>query len=549
MDSRSLDFADEIMRITNGQGVDIVLNSLSGEFITKSLSTLAPGGRFLEIGKVDIVKNSQLGLGLLENNIAFFTIDLGRMFVARPSLWTKLLREVIALFEAGAIEPLLAQVFPLSQAPDAFRYMAQGKHIGKIVLTMREDEVQVAPPREVSFGPDGTYLITGGAGGLGLSVAQWMVARGARHLALVGRSGANAAAEASVEQMRQSGAQVAVMRADVAQEQQVADVLAEIRRTMPPLKGIIHAAGVLDDGIMLQLTQERFAPVMSPKINGAWNLHRLTLEEPLEHFILFSSGASVLGNPGQGNYVAANAFLDALAHHRRACGLPGIAINWGAWAEVGLAAREDRAKNLTQQGIVPFTPAQGVQLLGLMLQRNPEQVMAVAMDWSRVVGVFPSAMLSQIAAELAVVDGTRSRRRGDGLTREKLLAAEPDTRRQMIETFLLEQVARVLRSSASKLDILQPLNNLGIDSLMAVELKNRVETDLEMSVPVTVLLQGPSIAQLTTALLDQLPATTSAPAGAPEAQEIDDQVQAQVDELSDEEVDELLNAMANEVGR
>ena len=551
MDSRSLDFADEIMQITNGQGVDLVLNSLSGEFITKSLSTLSPGGRFLEIGKVDIVKNSQLGLAILENNISFFTIDLGQMFFARPSLWVTLFRDVLALFEEGSIEPLTSKVFKLSEAPDAFRYMAQGKHIGKVVLSMQDEEIHVAPAKpSVSIDAEGTYLITGGAGGLGLSVAQWLVDEGARHLVLLGRSGASTTAQERIDQMIEVGTQVEVIKTDIADEQQIADVLANVRQSMPPLRGVIHGAGVLDDGILLQLNEERFTKVMAPKVNGAWNLHQLTKDDPLDMFILFSSAASVMGSPGQGNYVAANTFLDALAYHRRAMGLPGMAVNWGAWGEVGLAIRADRAQHLTRQGIMPFTPTQGVQLLKMMIERNPEQVMGVWMDWSSILSMYTSPFLSEIAAEINA--GTKSKRRGDGLTKEKLLALAPSERQQVIETFLLEQVAKVLKSSASKLDLYQPMNKMGIDSLMAVELKNRVESDLEMNIPVTALLQGPSVAQLAQVLLEQLateegvhPTTSSST----ESGTDETHLQEQIDELSDEEVDEMLSTMVDEKGQ
>ncbi|KAB8144504.1 type I polyketide synthase [Chloroflexia bacterium SDU3-3] len=539
MDSRSLDFADQVMEITGGRGVDLVLNSLSGDFIPKGLATLAPGGRFLEIGKVDIVKNSQLGMHQLENNISFMTIDLGQMFVTRPDVWARFLREIIALFNAGEIEPLPMRHFPLSQAPEAFRFMAQGKHIGKVVLTMDEDVLPVAPAKNVSFPENATYLITGGAGGLGLSVAQWMVDAGARNLVLVGRSGASAAASEFIAKIEERGANVVVMKADISNTQQVDDLLSEVRRTLPPLKGIFHAAGVLDDGILVQLTPERFKPVMAPKVDGAWNLHTLTLKDELDYFVVFSSCASVLGSPGQANYVAGNSFLDALAAYRRELGLPGMAINWGAWADVGLAIRSDRAQNLDQQGVLPFSPAQGVQLMEKMMQRNPTQIMGVTMDWPKVLAAYNSPMLSVIAAEQQSTGDAAAKRRTDGLTQEKLLQAEPSARRGMVETFLLEQVAKVLRTSSSKLDVNLPLNKMGIDSLMAVELKNRIETAIELSLPVTTLLQGPSVAQLADVLMEQLPAD-EATAEAAIASE------AEVEEMSDEEVDAMLSSMIDD---
>jgi NAD(P)-dependent dehydrogenase (short-subunit alcohol dehydrogenase family)/acyl carrier protein len=365
---------------------------------------------------------------------------------------------------------------------------------------------------------------------------------------LTGRSAPSIAAREVLNELEEAGARVVVAAADVAREEQVASVLDEARRRLPPLRGVVHAAGVLDDGILAQQTRERFETVMAPKASGAWNLHRLTSGDELDFFALFSSGASVLGSPGQANYVAANAFLDALAHHRRALGLPAVAINWGAWAEVGLAAREDRARHLSNQGLVAFTPEQGARLLGRILERNPVQVMAAAVDWSRLLGSYSSPLLSELAEELELSGSPGPKRKGDGLTREKLRAAPLEERRPLVESFLVGQLATVLRCSPSRVDLHQPLNRLGIDSLMAVELKNRVEEDLETSVPVTTLLQGPSLSQLATQLLEGLDAPAAAAdarsASAPE--EADDGLEAQVEGLTDEEVDDLLRDLVEE---
>ena len=265
MDSRSVDFADEVMELTGGEGVDVVLNSLAGEFIPKSLSTLRPGGRFLEIGKVDFLQHTRLDLWLLKSNISFFAIDLSEYLLKRPDLCRAVLHESLQFFEEGSLEPLPFETFPISRAVDAFRYMAQAKHIGKVVVSLQEDEVPVAPSTErPAISPDGTYLITGGAGGLGLSTAEWLVEQGARHLLLTGRSGAaSEAARQAVAKMRADGVSVVVAKADVSDERQVAGVIEEIRRSMPPLRGVIHAAGILDDGVLLA-TQTRNA------LRGSW---------------------------------------------------------------------------------------------------------------------------------------------------------------------------------------------------------------------------------------------------------------------------------------
>ena len=547
MDSRSLDFADEVMELTGGEGVDVVLNSLAGEFIPKSLSVLRSGGRFLEIGKVDFLRNTPLDLGLLGENISFFAIDLSQIMQKRPDLSSLLLREVVRYFEEDELEPLPFETFTISKAVDAFRHMAQAKHIGKVIVSLDEDEIRVVPKAEepVTLGPDGTYLVTGGLGGLGLTVARWLVDQGAQHLVLLGRSGPSDAIREVLQELEEAGARVVVAAADVAREGQIAKVLDEARREGPPLRGVVHAAGVLDDGILTQQTRERFEKVMTPKVDGAWNLHRLTQDDELDFFVLFSSGASVLGSPGQANYVAANEFLDALAHYRRAAGLPATSINWGAWAEVGLAAREDRARHLSNQGLVAFTPEQGARLMGWILERNPVQVMAAAVDWSRLLSSYSSPLLTELAGEVDLSDSTGQKRKGNGLTREKLQAVAPGERRPLVENFLAEHLAAVLRCPTSKVDIHQPLNRLGIDSLMAVELKNRVEADLETSVPVTVLLQGPSLSQLATHLLEGLDAADAASLSAP-GETRESLVEAQVEGMSDEDVDALLRGLVEE---
>ena len=545
----------------------MVLNSLAGEFIPRSLATLRAGGRFLEIGMADILQNNPLGLREFHKNLSFSSVNLAHMFVSRTAFCGAMLTEVLDYFLDGRFTPLPRHSFPLSEAPDAFRFMAQAKHIGKVVVTLDEPEFLVAPSSQqpVTFREDGTYLLTGGLGGLGLVLAEWMVERGARNLVLVGRSGAtSAAAKEALAAMQARGASVVVAKADIGSEVDVARVIGDVNAAMPPLRGIMHLAAVLDDGILLQLNQERFQTVLGPKADGAWNLHTATLDAPLDFFVMFSSAAAVLASPGQGNYVAANAFLDALAHHRRARGQAGLAINWGLWAEVGLAQPEI-TKRLMQQGILPFSPSQGMHLLERVLQLDSPQAMAIAVDWSRLLSLMSPPILSVLAEEVTHKSGPgRAQRSKDGLTVEKLVAASAAERQPLIEAFLVEQIGRVLRCSPSKVDVQQPLTKLGIDSLMAVELKNRVESDLGLIVPVTALLEGPSLAQLSARLVTQLPAPVAVSAAAVPAVAASagagvaggwsptganfEELLSKVDDLSDDAVDSLLRTMGIDDG-
>jgi myxalamid-type polyketide synthase MxaB len=501
MNSRTLDFADEVMALTDGQGVDIVLNSLAGDFIPKSLSVLAPNGCFLEIGRTGIWDESQVAR--LKPDAAYFAFYLGDIVDEQPGLIQEMLRELMASVQAGALKPLPHRVFPIQEAIGAFRYMAQAKHIGKIVLSQEEGTLQLSNGLIHS---NATYLITGGLGGLGLKVAEWLVTQGAQHLVLVGRRGAAGVARETVRKLEDAGVQVVVARADVSHKDQIAGVLAEIDEMMPPLRGIVHAAGVLDDGVLLQQNWERFARVMAPKVDGAWNLHLLTQDRVLDFFVLFSSTAPLIGAPGQGNYAAANAFLDALAHRRQAQGMPALSINWGPWAEVGMvaAARNRDQRRLSDQGMSFIPPAHGVQVLAQLLRQAPPQAGVLPIDWARYCRFFPAALELPLLTHLVQeADSPAESETGHDLNLQAILAADTSERQQLVETSLREMVAKVLRLPVASVDVQQPLNNLGLDSLMALELFNRIEKTFGKTVRVEATLQAPTVEQLVNILLNQ----------------------------------------------
>jgi NADPH:quinone reductase-like Zn-dependent oxidoreductase len=392
MDSRSTAFAGEIRKITKGAGVDLVLNSLAGDAIAKGLSALAHGGRFLEIGKRDIYANTAIGLRPFCNNLSMFVIDMGQVMAEQPDTVQHLLQTIMKLFRAGKFLPLPRQTLPVSQAADAFRLMAQAKHIGKIVLTMQNVSVtprRLPPKEKIKFPAKASYLITGGLGGFGLAVAKWLVASGARNLVLTGRNGAaTAEAKRAVAELKRHGAKVLVIKADAAVETDVARIFKLAAQKLPPLRGLFHAAMVLDDGILPQLTAERFSRVMSPKVTGAWNLHTAAATLPLDHFVMFSSVSALVGTAGQANYVAANCFLDALAHHRHACGLPALTVNWGALGEVGFLSRNAKvAEHLTAHGVHAIAPAHATEMLGRLLQSDATQIGFMHLDWQKYFGV------------------------------------------------------------------------------------------------------------------------------------------------------------------
>jgi acyl transferase domain-containing protein/ubiquinone/menaquinone biosynthesis C-methylase UbiE/acyl carrier protein len=545
MDSRSLAFADEVMQFTEGRGVDIVLNSLAGEAIPKSLSILAPYGRFVEIGKRDIYEDSKVGLRPFRRNLSLFAVDLDKLCAERPELVGSFLQEVMRGFEDGSLHPLPHRVFAVPDIVSAFRYMAQAKHTGKVVVSMRE-EVAVAPraAEPLTLRDDGTYLITGGLGGFGLAVAQWLVDDGARHLVLMGRSGVTSpAAEAAVTALRQAGVSVVVARADVTQEAQVADVLAEVHRSMPPLRGVVHAAMVLDDALLPQLDEARMRTVMAPKVLGAWNLHTQTLDDPLDFFVSFSSLTSMIGNPGQGNYVAANAFLDALAHHRRLQGLPALTVNWGAVSGAGYVAENPEiAQKLEHVGVMSLPAQQLLTILRALLSHDVVQIGVGHIDWPRLAKVRLIRTSPRLAHLTEAAAGGEAEGGAASMV-DALMAVDPAERRQFLSVQIRDQLARLLGMSPAKLDVEQPLLNLGLDSLMAVEVGNQVQAMVGVDVPAMKFMEGLSIAGLAEFVIDQLSDEEAPSAEVTATAETAEEVLQQVEQLSDDQVSELLQQM------
>ncbi|NEQ51900.1 MAG: SDR family NAD(P)-dependent oxidoreductase, partial [Leptolyngbya sp. SIO3F4] len=353
--SRSLAFADQIKQATGGVGVDVVLNSLNGDHIPKSLDVLATGGRFIEIGKAGIWTAEQVRQR--RPDVAYFPFDLGEVGQANPPLLCTIFEQFQKAVTEGDLKSLRQQVYPITQVVEAFRLMQRGQHMGKVVVTLPDVETA-----ETGIQSEGSYLITGGLGALGLQVAQALADQGARSLVLMGRRSPSEQAQTVITALQTQGVTVSVELADVADFQSVAQIMTKFEAELPPLRGVIHAAGVLADRLLQQMSWSSFTKVLAPKVMGAWNLHQLTQQQPLDFFVCFSSITALMGNATQGNYAAANTFLDALAHHRRVRGLPGLSINWGPWAADGMAASlgTQHQNRLQALGLTSMTPQQGV---------------------------------------------------------------------------------------------------------------------------------------------------------------------------------------------
>ena len=345
----------------------MVLNSLAGEAIRKGLAILRPYGRFVELGKRDFYADSKLGLSPFRNNIQFFGVDIDRLLADRPALARELFEELASLLDRGVFHPLPHRVYPIARAGEAFRAMQQSRHIGKIVVAMsgpvnhaeNAAKTEALPKAGCACRPTPPFGDRR-AQRVRLATAEWLARKGARHLALVGRSRTTAPdAAAELDRLRADGIDAREFAADIAEPDQLAEVFSEVRRDMPPLRGIVHAAAVIRDAGLVNLTEDDFNDVLRPKIAGAWNLHRQTLGEQLDFFILYSSATTLFGNEGQASYAAANVYLEALAGYRRGLGLPGLAVGWGAIADVGHMARDAALSERMKQrlGVRLLAPA------------------------------------------------------------------------------------------------------------------------------------------------------------------------------------------------
>jgi acyl transferase domain-containing protein/acyl carrier protein len=531
MDSRSLGFAREVLEITGGQGVDIVLNSLAGDFVGASFSALATHGRFIEIGKRDLwtaERVEELGRG-----IQYHIVDLGQVASGDPEILGYLLRDCVRAIECGELRPLPAAVFGFDNAVSAYRYMAQAQHIGKIVLRQNRCGADILP--------GGTYLVTGGFGGIGVQLLRWLVQRGARNIVSVGRHEPEAEARKMIEWAQKQGARVAVKLADVADAGQLSALLGEIASSMPPLRGILHAAGAIDDGVLTEQNWERFARVLAAKTVGSWLLHELTTFLPLDFFVMFSSLASIVGAPGQANYAAANAFQDALAHERVRRGLPAVSINWGAWA-AGMAARDGLESRRRKLGVDAMSADEALRVLDSVLLEKPVQVGVGFIRWNQIAGRQPGSPASRrLAALTGAGEVAVPQARAEGTFLERLADSPSSRRGAILQEHVHALALRVLGfPTARRIDPQKPLNELGLDSLMAVEFRNLLASEVGQNLSSTLLFNYPAIEDVAAHLARLLFGTNGGPQSNGLGAAVSRDPLDFIEDLSEEDVDKLL---------
>jgi polyketide synthase 5 len=488
-DSRSIEFADRIRHDTDGYGVDIVLNSVTGAAQRAGLELLAFGGRFIEIGKRDIYGDTRLGLFPFRRNLAFYAVDLGLMSVSHPKRVRNLLDTVYRLTADGVLPLPETTHYPLADAATAIRMMSGAQHTGKLVLDIPRAETTrvVVPPQQVPvFRGDGAYIISGGLGGLGLFLAERMAAAGCGRIVLSARSQPTLKALETIELIRSLGADVVVDCGDIAEPSTAERLVATATATGLAVRGVLHAAAVVEDATLANITDELIERDWAPKVYGAWNLHMALQEEnadqPLDWFCSFSSAAALVGAPGQGAYAAANSWLDAFTHWRRARGLPATAIAWGAWAEIG------RATALAESAGTAIAPDEGAYAFQALLRSNRAYSGYAPMMGTPWLTAF--AQRSPFAEAFRAV-GQSARDTSEFLTELHAVSLEEWPAR--IRLMISDQVSRILRRSV---DPDRPLSEYGVDSLGNLEMRTRIETETRIRVTSTDITTVRGLAEL-----------------------------------------------------
>jgi polyketide synthase 5 len=470
-DSRSIEFAEQIQRDTDGYGVDIVLNSVTGAAQVAGLRLLSFGGRFVEIGKRDVYGDTRLGLFPFRRNLTFFYVDLALMSGSHPGQVREVLNTVYRLTAEGSLPMPHSTHYPLAEAATAIRVMSAAEHTGKLVLDIPRagrSRVVVPPEQARVFRGDGAYIITGGLSGLGFFVAEKMAAAGCGRIVLSSHSEPTQEALEVIERIGALGPDVVVECGDIARADTADRLVAAATATGLPVRGVLHAAGVVEDAALAEIADGLLARDWAPKVSGAWNLHQATAGQPVDWFCSFSSTAALLGSPGRGAYAAANSWLDAFTHWRRAQGLPATAIAWGA--EVGCATA------VAENGGAAITLEEGAFAFEALLRHDRAYT-----GYTTIIGTGWLTALAQHSPFAELFQFTGQSRMGSSKLRVELLALPLDERSARLRSLVSEQVGLILRRTV---DPDRPLHEYGLDSLRHTELRTRIEAQTGVCIDV-----------------------------------------------------------------
>lgn len=514
--SRNTSFARGIMRKTDGHGVDVVLNSLSGDGMRASWECIAPYGRFIEIGKSDITANSGLPMANFARNVSFCAVDLHHIAQSKPIVTGKLLEKVLGLVTSGIIHPPAPlNIYPVGETEQAFRFLQGGKSMGRIVISMNEADIvpkRLLKQSDWKFDANASYVIVGASGGLGRAISQWMVSKGARHLILLSRTGATTAAAAKlVDSLKQDGVNVAAPKCDVSNESSLSSVLQEYAHTMPPIKGCINSAMALNDIMFDQMTHAQWEETIRSKVQSSWNLHR-NLPQSLDFFILLSSLSGIYGSIGQSNYAAGCAMQDALARYRTSMGLKAVSFDLGWMHNIGIVA-ETESYQTNRRIAADMMSIEDTELMALLdMYCDPSLPVLPASKSQLLVGAVtpaycimrgsspPTSALRPMFSAFSIATGRESGEESGGRAVNYAALFRQSTgleeRAGVVVQGLVAKLARAMSISTDDVEPSKQLSDYGVDSLMAIELRNWISKDFRANVAVFEIMSGTNIAAI-----------------------------------------------------
>lgn len=513
-DSRSLDFVSKVRGVTGGEGVDLVLNSLFSEAMERSLELVKPFGRFLELGKRDYYSDRKIGLRPFRRNISYFGIDADQLLVNLPAITKRIFTEIGKMFEENALSPLPYRAFGHDEIGSAFRLMQNAGHIGKIVIrppVAGKDSVAKGAADLPAFDGKGVFLIAGGIGGFGLVAAEWLASRGATRIALCSRRGvADVETLGAIAKWKVKGVNVTVHACDITSETAVSGLLSELR-SEAPVRGIIHAAMVLDDALLSNLTTERNRPVVDVKVRGAELLDRLTMGDELQLFLMFSSATTMLGNPGQANYVVANGYLEGLARRRRAEGKPGLAVGFGAIADTGFLARNAEVNEILSKriGKTAMKARDALDQVERYMAADTGaidagSVMIAEVDWASV-RMLPISQASVFETAMRAAGSQQASSDGDRIDLEDLIRGKSvEEAQQLLHNLVAAEIATILRVTEDSVTPEKVLKDIGLDSLMAMELGMSFQQKTGFDIPLSGVGEDTTVSDVVSRLRERV---------------------------------------------